>query len=31
MLRTTLAGENAHVKPVVGDTVAEREIVPLKP
>lgn len=31
MLRTTLAGENAHVKPVVGDTVGERETVPLKP
>jgi hypothetical protein len=31
MLRTTLAGESVHVKPVVGDTAAEREIVPLKP
>jgi hypothetical protein len=31
MLRTTLAGENAHIKPVVGETVAESKIVPLKP
>jgi hypothetical protein len=31
MPRTTLAGENAHVKPVAGGTVAVREIVPLKP
>jgi hypothetical protein len=31
MLRTKLAGENAHVKPVVGATATEREMVPLKP
>lgn len=31
MLRTTLRGENAHVRPVVGDIVAASETVPLKP
>ena len=31
ILRTTLAGENVHVKPVEGETVAEREMAPLKP
>ena len=31
MLRTTLRGENAQVKPVVGEAVAVRETAPLKP
>jgi hypothetical protein len=29
MLRTMFAGENAHVKPVEGVTVAARKTVPL--
>ncbi len=31
MLRTTLRGEKAQVKPVVGEAVPVRETVPLKP
>ncbi len=31
LLRGTLAGENAHVRPVEGETVAVREIVAVKP
>ncbi len=29
--RVTLTGENAHVNPVEGETVAVREILPVKP
>ena len=31
LLRETLAGENPHVRPVEGETVAVREIVAAKP
>jgi hypothetical protein len=31
LLRATLAGENAQIKPVEGETPAVREIVPVKP
>jgi hypothetical protein len=31
ILRTTLTGENAHIKPVEGETVAVSEIVAVKP